>query len=170
LDRLLVQEQALLEIRLVDYHNEQQAADLLQLLDIYALDPMGGGEPLSSYAREHLIGELRRRPQALSLIAYLREQPVGLINAFEGFSTFAARPLINVHDIVVRETYRGLQISQLLLSVLEKIARERGCCKLTLEVLTGNRIAQKAYRKFGFEAYELSSEKGQAVFWQKLIN
>ncbi len=161
---------ARLEVRLVDYYNEQQAADLLQLLDGYACDPMGGGEPLSVYAREHLIGELRRRPHALSLIAYLREKPVGLLNAFEGFSTFAARPLINVHDLVVLKEYRGLQISQLLFDVLEKIARERGCCKLTLEVLHGNQIAQKAYRKFGFSPYELDPEMGQAMFWHKLID
>ncbi len=161
---------ARIDVRLVDYYNEAQAADLLLLLDAYACDPMGGGEPLSTHAREHLIGELRRRPQALSLIAYLREKPIGLLNAFEGFSTFAARPLINVHDLLVLKEYRGLKISQLLFDVLEKIARERGCCKLTLEVLQGNQLAQKAYRKFGFAPYALDPEMGSAMFWQKLID
>ena len=32
---------------------------------------------------------------------------VGLVNCIEGFSTFACRPLVNVHDVVVRESHRG---------------------------------------------------------------
>lgn len=36
----------MLKILTVDYQNAQQMADLLMLLDLYAQDPMGGGEPL----------------------------------------------------------------------------------------------------------------------------
>jgi hypothetical protein len=38
-----------------------------------------------------------------------------------------------------------------------------------LEVLTGNRLAQSAYLKFGFGAYELDPEMGGAIFWQKAL-
>lgn len=153
----------------VDYGNPQHGSDVVLLLDSYARDPMGGGEPLSQFVKDNLIAELSKCDFGLSLIAYVDNQPAGLLNAFEGFSTFACKPLFNVHDIVVLETFRGLQLSQLLLRELEKIARDKGCCKITLEVLEGNVIAQRAYQKSGFEGYELDPQMGKAMFWQKKL-
>jgi hypothetical protein len=43
------------------------------------------------------------------------------------------------------------------------------CCKLTLEVLEGNKLAQAAYIANGFVGYQLVSEMGQAMFWQKKL-
>lgn len=153
----------------VDYSNPQQCSDLILLLDSYALDPMGGGEPLNQFVKDNLAVELSKRDFGLSIIAYIDGQPAGLLNAFEGFSTFACKPLFNVHDIVVLEEFRGLQLSQLLLQELEKIARAKGCCKITLEVLEGNSIAQRAYKKAGFAGYELDPQMGKAMFWQKKL-
>ena len=156
-----------IEVLRVDYADARQSRDLIDLLDAYARDPMGGGAPLSAAVRERLPAELARRPQAFSLLAYVDDQAAALVNCFEGFSTFRCQPLVNVHDIVVRPQYRGLGLSQRLLVAVETIARERGCCKLTLEVLQGNEVAQAAYRKFGFEAYVLDPAMGGARFWQK---
>jgi ribosomal protein S18 acetylase RimI-like enzyme len=153
----------------VDYSNPQQGSDLVLLLDSYARDPMGGGEPLSQFVKDNLVAELSKRDFGLSIIAYIDNQPAGLLNAFEGFSTFSCKPLFNVHDIIVLEKYRGLQLSQLLLQELEKIARDKGCCKITLEVLEGNAIAQRAYQKSGFAGYELDPQMGKAMFWQKKL-
>lgn len=153
----------------VDYGNLQHGSDLIMLLDGYARDPMGGGEPLSQFVKDNLIAELSKRDFGFSLIAYLDDKPAGLLNAFEGFSTFACKPLLNVHDIIVLEQFRGLQLSQLLLQELEAIARAKGCCKITLEVLEGNTTAQRAYRKAGFAGYELDPQIGKAMFWQKKL-
>lgn len=159
-----------INIILADYNKPQQCDDLVFLLDSYARDPMGGGEPLSQFVKENLVTELSRRDFGLSLIAYVDNQPAGLLNAFEGFSTFACKPLFNVHDIIVLEQFRGLQLSQLLLQELETIARAKGCCKITLEVLEGNSIAQRAYQKAGFAGYELDPQMGKAMFWQKKLH
>ncbi|WP_039918271.1 GNAT family N-acetyltransferase [Cellvibrio mixtus] len=158
-----------IEIVSADYKNPQHAKDLVYLLNAYALDPMGGGAPLTGHVQNTLVDELARRSFAISLLAYVDGKPAGLLNAFEGFSTFAAKPLLNVHDIVVVQEFRGLQLSQQLLAALERIARERGCCKITLEVLSGNETAKRAYLKFGFAGYELKPEAGQALFWQKKL-
>ena len=158
-----------IKIVLVDYQNSQQGSDLVFLLDSYARDPMGGGEPLSQFVKDNLLSELSKRTFGLSIIVYVDDQPAGLLNAFEGFSTFACKPLFNVHDIIVLEQFRGLQLSQMLLQTLEKIALEKGCCKITLEVLEGNSIAQNAYRKAGFAGYELDPQMGKAMFWQKKL-
>jgi len=151
----------------VDYLNPQHAQDLIYLLDSYAQDPMGGGEGLNQYVKDNLVSELAKLPHALSLICYLDNKPAGLVNCFEAFSSFMCKPIMNIHDVVVLNEFRGKGISQLLLEKVEDVARERGCCKITLEVLEGNKVAQNSYMKFGFAAYELDPTMGKAMFWQK---
>lgn len=166
---VMVEEQSI-EILQADYTNPQHAQDLVYLLNAYAMDPMGGGVALTEQVQNTLIAELAKRSFALSFLAYVNGNPAGLLNAFEAFSTFAAKPLLNIHDIIVIKEFRGLQLSQKLLTALESIARERGCCKLTLEVLQGNETAKCAYQKFGFAGYVLDPEVGQALFWQKKLS
>ena len=159
-----------LEIVLADYSNEQHSSDIVSLLSDYALDPMGGGEALSSYAKENLVKELAKQTGAISIIAYIDDKPIGLINCFQGFSTFKCKPLLNIHDVVVLEQYRGQGVCQKMLNKIEELAKERGCCKLTLEILEGNDGAKNAYIKYGFEAYELDPAIGKALFWQKTLD
>ena len=152
-----------------DYHNPVHAAALVQLLDAYAQDPAGGGEALSDFAKANLAKALAARPQAFSVLAFADEQPVGLINCIEGFSTFACQPLVNVHDVAVLSGYRGQRIGERMLELVEKLARERGACKLTLEVLSGNGGAVKLYQRVGFGDYALGSTMGTANFMQKWL-
>lgn len=159
----------MITLQWVDYHQEQQGQDLLSLLNSYAMDPMGGGEALDSKVQQHLIAKLAERSDTFSVIAYENDQPIGLVNCVEGFSTFAAKPVMNIHDVVVLPTHRGKGISMLLLNEVEQLARQRDCCKLTLEVLQGNKVAKASYLKFGFAGYELNPEMGQAMFWQKKL-
>ncbi len=150
-----------------DYLNSQQAQDIGYLLNCYAEDPMGGGAPLSENIKTNLANELSKLPHAFSVICYVDDKPVGLINCFEAFSTFKCKPLINIHDIVVVGEFRGLGICQKMLATVENVAKEKGCCKITLEVLEGNEVARNSYLKFGFDGYELDPEMGKAMFWQK---
>lgn len=157
------------EVVIADYLNEKHAVDLGYLLGQYALDPMGGGEPLTDFVKDNLASALSKIPHAFSVICYVDGKPAGLINCFENFSTFQCKPLINIHDIVVSQRFRGLGISQLMLAKVEALAIEKGCCKITLEVLEGNEVARKSYIKFGFAGYELDPQMGKALFWQKTI-
>lgn len=152
-----------------DYHNKQHAEDVMQCLSAYALDPMGGGEPLAEFVKENLIARLQQQNNVYSVLCYVDGNIAALANCVEGFSTFSAKPLINFHDIVVLKAFRGQGLTQHLFDYVESIATERGCCKLTLEVLEGNTIAKNAYKKVGFGSYELDPEMGQAVFWQKKL-
>jgi len=153
----------------VDYTNKTQADDLVSLLNEYANDPMGGSESLSDFAKQNLAAELNKRPHAFSVICYVDDKPAGFANCFEAFSTYACQPLINIHDLAVHSEFRGRQISQKILDKVEEVAVEKNCCKVTLEVLDGNTIAKNAYLKYGFKPYQLDSENGDAMFWQKPI-
>ncbi|MBP6483452.1 MAG: GNAT family N-acetyltransferase [Rhodoferax sp.] len=153
-----------------DYSNPAHGAALVAVLDAYARDPMGGGHPLSEFSRSHLVASLAARPQAYSVLAFDADVPVGLVNCIEGFSTFACRPLVNVHDVAVLPGYRGQGVAEKMLLLAQEMARERGACKLTLEVLQGNAAAQRLYQRLGFANYELDPSMGQAQFMQKWLD
>lgn len=158
-----------------NYADPVHAQALVSLLDVYARDPMGGGEPLSAFARSNLVKALADRPQAFSVLAFddaaqlTESRAVGLVNCFEGFSTFACQPLVNVHDVAVVPEYRGHGVGEKMLQLVEQIARERGACKLTLEVLQGNSGAARLYQRLGFVNYQLDPSMGQAQFMHKWL-
>jgi GNAT superfamily N-acetyltransferase len=153
----------------VQYADAAHARALVALLDAYAQDPAGGGHPLSGFAKANLAAQLARRPQAFSVLAFDGDAPVGLVNCIEGFSTFACRPLVNVHDVVVLASHRGQGVAAQMLARVEQIARERGACKLTLEVLSGNASAHALYARLGFAHYQLDPAMGHAQFLQKWL-
>ncbi len=152
-----------------NYADPLHAAALVMLLDAYASDPAGGGQGLSDFAREHVVASLAARPQAYSVLAFDGDKPVGLVNCIEGFSTFACKPLVNVHDVAVLASHRGRGIAERMLAEAETIARERGAVKLTLEVLSANHGAVRLYERIGFAGYQLDPAMGTAVFLQKWL-
>ena len=152
-----------------NYKDTFHAQAIVQLLDAYAKDPAGGGQPLSAFAKANLVNELASRPQAFSVLAFEGDTPVGLVNCIEGFSTFACKPLVNVHDVVVLDSHRGQRVGEQMLVLAEQIAKQRGACKLTLEVLSGNPSAIKLYERIGFESYQLDPAMGSALFLQKQL-
>ena len=158
-----------LQVVRANYADPVHGAALVGVLDAYARDPMGGAHPLSDFARANLVASLAARPQAYSVLAFAGDVPVGLVNCIEGFSTFACEPLVNVHDVAVLASHRGQGVAEKMLALAEAIARERGACKLTLEVLQGNRSADRLYRRLGFANYELDPAMGQAQFMQKWL-
>ncbi len=160
----------MIEVVRVRYEDAAHAAALIELMDTYARDPAGGGEALSDYARNNLVTQLAARPFIFSVLAFDGATPVGLINAIEGFSTFACRPLVNIHDVVVAPSHRGQGIAAQMIAQVEVIACERGACKLTLEVLQGNTAARTVYQRLGFIDYQLDPGMGHARFLHKWLD
>ncbi|HLV47730.1 MAG TPA: GNAT family N-acetyltransferase [Aliidiomarina sp.] len=157
----------MVRIEAVDYSNPLHATALLEMLDHYAKDPMGGAEALPEKTKAILISEMAKRAGVFSFLAWnTNNEAVGLVNCVEGFSTFAAKPVCNIHDIAIRAGLRGQGLAQKLMQAVVEEAKQRDCCKLTLEVLSGNEPARLAYRKFGFEPYQLEPSMGQAEFWE----
>lgn len=163
----------MLNAALADYRRPQDAQAVVTLLDGYAREPAGGGAALAPEVKARLVDEMAARPHLFSVLAWAGEGParqaVGLINCVEGFSTFAARPLINVHDVVVLASHRRQGVAQAMFERVEREALRRGACKLTLEVLAGNAPAQHLYRKQGFAPYALDPAWGDAMMWQKKL-
>ena len=159
----------MLEIIDADFNDPDHGRQVLAMLNEYASGPMGGNKPLPVHAQANLIPELARRPTVRALLARLDGQAAGVAIYVEGFSTFACRPLLNLHDLAVSPRFQGQGVGKALLAALEDRARQMGCCKITLEVLEGNTVAQGLYRKQGFEGYALDDATGRAMFWQKKL-
>ncbi|WP_354623173.1 GNAT family N-acetyltransferase [Psychromonas sp. MME2] len=153
-----------------DLSNADHAQAYLTLMSHYASDPMGGGEDLSDFAKQNLVAALLKRSDIFIVLVFKDKTPAALLTAIEGFSTFACKPLFNIHDVVVHNDFRGQGLTSLLFSEIERIAHSRDCCKITLEVLEGNEIAKKAYEKQGFSGYQLDPAYGSAIFWTKSLN
>lgn len=159
----------MIHIELADLSNPEQAKAIIELLDQYAQHPMGGGNKLPDNTRQNLIAILKTRSECNIFLAYDDKQAIGLCNCFEAFSTFACKPLLNIHDLYVAEAYRQRGIGKQLMQHAEQLGRDNGCYKMTLEVLSKNEAAKKSYRASGYQPYQLDEKFGQAEFWQKLL-
>ena len=161
------------DINIVEADLEQTRHQLavLELTDIYARDPMGNGKPLSEAVRRDLIPGLQKHPTTIIFLAYLGGQPIGIANCFVGFSTFAAKPFINISDLAVLPGNRGCGIGHHLLEAAENKARELGCCKLTIEVQENNHRARHLYQTAGFSPAVFVEAAGRVLYLAKpLIN
>ena len=152
-----------------DLTNESHANAYLTMMSHYACDPMGGGEDLSDFAKQNLVSSVLKRSDVVILLIFKGQQPAALLTAIEGFSTFACKPLFNIHDVAVFKDFRGQGLTNMLFSEIEKIAKQRDYCKITLEVLSGNEIAKNAYTKHGYADYQLDPSHGSALFWSKSL-
>lgn len=160
-----------LEVEIVEANLDRadHQRDVVALTAAYALDVMGNGGPLSPDVLERLVPGLRAQPTALIFIAYVDGKAVGIVTCFRGFSTFAAQPLVNIHDLAVLPTHRGLGIGRLLLDGVVRKATELECCKVTLEVQENNTTARRIYEKAGFSQAVYGESTGGSLFYTRSL-
>ncbi len=159
----------MIEIVESNYTADGHEKFICELLDEYATGITGGGVGLSENVKTNVVKELEKRDNIHTVIAFVDGKPAGLVISIEGFSTFACKPLLNIHDVIVSSEYRRRGIAKMMLGKIEEIALRSGCCKLTLEVLEGNKTARNLYESAGFNPYQLDSEMGKALFLEKKL-
>ena len=147
-----------------DYSNSEHRKAVTMLINEYIRDEMGGGTLLSEPEQADLVEGLKNHPKALVLLAETENIFTGMLTAFENFSTFTARPMMNIHDVMVLETYRKKGIGRSLMNALIEEAGKRNCSRVTLEVRKDNLPAQKLYRDLGF--HELEPDM---FYWRKYL-
>ena len=162
-----IEEAASVQITEADLGRDEHQQAIVALLDAYSRDAMGNGAPLLDETKRRLIPGLQEHPTTIVFLAYVGGMPVGLAVCFRGFSTFAARPLINIHDLAVLPEQRGRGVGRKLLDAIARKARALGCCKLTLEVLENNRKARRVYEAAGFGQAVYQPDAGGALFMSK---
>ena len=153
-----------MEIIKADLLNHQHAQAFLTLTAVYMADDMGGGKPWTEPQKQKVIADLRTHPSCMILLARNETDFVGVCTCFYGYSTFMAGGLINIHDIFVDPTHRGKGIGCWMLREVERLAREKGVAKITLEVRFDNRPAQVLYLNEGY-----TDPEPPMMFWTKYL-
>jgi ribosomal protein S18 acetylase RimI-like enzyme len=142
----------MIQIKECNFNNPVECQAVIELMNHYMTGPMGG--LLQAYGPEKevtLIEGLRKHPAKIVLLAMHGSKYVGLANCFINFGTFAAKPFINIHDIVVHEKYRGQSIGRRLMEEIIFRAKALDCCKITPEVREDNRQALNLYSSLDFK-------------------
>jgi ribosomal protein S18 acetylase RimI-like enzyme len=152
-------------IRIIEanYRNPEHGKAIAGLVDAYSRDVMGRGEPLGEDELVRLVKGLSENPCCFTLLAFDGKRPVGIANCITGYSTFAAAPLVNIHDLAVLEDVRGRGVGAKLLEAVDERARAMNCCKVTMEVRTDN-PARRLYARHGF-----GDDNPPLHFWHKKL-
>jgi GNAT superfamily N-acetyltransferase len=158
---------ATIEIVEADLGQANHQFVVVELLNRFAIDRTG--QPISTEIRAGLVSGLQKHPTTIVFLAYRGVEAVGIAVCFRGFSTFAARPLLNIHDLFVLPEYRGQGVGQELLEAIERKAREIDCCKLTLEVQENNHRARQVYEAAGFVEVEYLDAEGSLISLSKTL-
>jgi ribosomal protein S18 acetylase RimI-like enzyme len=141
----------MVSIKECDFLDPFQRKAVIDLMNHYMASDMGGKLPPYSEETAQLVVEgLEHHPSRLVLLAEFKGEYVGLSNSFINFGTFAGKPFINIHDIVIHERHRGLGIGRKMMEAIDSKAKELGCGKITLEVRNDNTRAQQLYKSMGF--------------------
>ncbi|HIJ61515.1 MAG TPA: GNAT family N-acetyltransferase [Rhodospirillaceae bacterium] len=88
----------------------------------------------------------------------------GLAVLFDAYSSWRGAPTLVIHDLFVEEAARGLGAGRALVAAAARLAAERGCCRIDLNVVEGNDGGRRFYEGLGFKAvagwlpYRLSRE------------
>ena len=153
-----------LSIREADYDCPRDREAIVALLDMYSREDTGTNGPLPPGVQRDLVAGLRKHPMSRVFLAWVNGRAVGIAVCFVGYSTFAAKRLINLHDFAVRPEFRRQGIGRRLIEHVETWARELDCCKITLEVRHDNQAAQRLYRGYGFGDAGI-----ETFFWTKTL-
>ena len=153
-----------IEILDCDFSNPDHLKSLVELINAYITDDMGGGTPLSPIQQLRFVDGLNNHPTKIILLAAVEGKAAGMIVAFENFSTFTARPMVNIHDIIVKPEFRKQGIGRKLMEAIEERARELRCSRITLEVREDNKVAQELYKSIGFDETE-----PPMYYWRKYL-
>jgi ribosomal protein S18 acetylase RimI-like enzyme len=134
--------------------DDRDASAVHALLCEFAREPVSGGKDLPEDVQARLIEGLRAHPVSRNWIAWddstAPSTPVGCAICQIGFSTFIARPTLNLHDLFVLPSHRDRGVGGLLMDTLHRAAEALGCGKVTLEVARENVAGQRFYRRLGY--------------------
>ena len=136
----------------------------VSLIEAYMADEMGGNEIMTEKVRNSLAETVANHQNARVFLASKDDLFVGVATCFINISTFKAKPYYNIHDIAILPAFRGKGIGKALLTHIIEDARQRGFCKITLEVRYDNHNAQMLYKSMGFEETDPAM-----YFWVKTL-
>jgi len=148
----------------VDLQNLLHCDQVIKLLNDYMLDPMGNNAPMDKDLAPKIIAGLQAYPGYLGFFVLANELYAGLANCNQNFSTFKAKPLLNIHDFIIAPEYRTIGAGHFLMRGIVNYAYRNGFCRVNLEVREDNHAAKSLYQKMGFSECEPAMH-----FWERKL-
>jgi ribosomal protein S18 acetylase RimI-like enzyme len=148
----------------VDINNPIHGIQLLNLLNDYMEDEMGVNASMPEELGSKILKGLKKHSAYLGFFVQVDDEYVALANCNLNYSTWQAKFLLNIHDFIVSPKFRKQGVGEFLLKEMEIYAKEKGYCKLNLEVRQDNNKAQNLYNKVGYSDCE-----PPMFFWQKIL-
>jgi ribosomal protein S18 acetylase RimI-like enzyme len=145
----------------VDLQNQIHCDQVIKLLNDYMNDHMGNNRPMPKELGPQIISGLKQHSGFLGFFVLADEKFAGLANCNINFSTFQAKPLINIHDFIVAPECRNIGAGSFLLQGIISYASKNGFCRVNLEVREDNANAKALYKKMGF-----SDCVPKMMFWE----
>ncbi|WP_428755031.1 GNAT family N-acetyltransferase [Vibrio cionasavignyae] len=122
---------------------------------------------LSAEIDPNTVKNLFELPYFHGFLCFFENQPAGFAVCFESYSTYRAKKVINIHDFMVSDNFRGQGVGKVLLHGIERYCQECGVLKITLEVDDENTVAKRLYRSCDFKDYQVEQKGLQ--HWQKYL-
>lgn len=148
----------------VNLQDDVHCLQLLKLMNDYMNDEMGIGEPMPEHLGPKIIEGLRKHSGYVGFFVQIGDEFAALANCNLNFSTWKAKPLINIHDFTVSPNFRKQGVGLFLLDKIAEYAIEKGYCRINLEVRHDNFKAQNLYKKAGYKECQPPN-----YFWEKRL-
>ncbi|USD64069.1 GNAT family N-acetyltransferase [Vibrio sp. SCSIO 43136] len=116
----------------------------------------------------NVVNQLFALPYFHGFVSSVDSKPAGFAVCFESFSTYRAQRVMNIHDFMVLDNFRGKGVGKAQLDGIERYCREHDYLKITLEVGEDNLAAKKLYSSCDYEDYRVVLKAQQ--HWQKYLN
>jgi ribosomal protein S18 acetylase RimI-like enzyme len=146
----------------VDLQEPVHCAGVIKLLNDYMNDPMGNNAPMAEDLGPRIIAGLKNYSGYLGFFVMADDQFAGLANCNRNFSTFKAKPLLNIHDFIIAPEFRSIGAGHFLMKEILNFASENDFCRVNLEVREDNHAAKALYIRMGFTECEPKMH-----FWEK---
>lgn len=158
-----------IEIRDMTSSDEEGVAGLLAELNRFEAELANDRDVSEQAARKH-FDYLRNEITSLGgffLVAELKDRLVGcLVAAPESMPGFFIKPEYRdygeIHDLFVVPELRGKGLARRLVEEAEQRFRTKGFTLVSLYALVGNTNAIEAYKRLGFDHYEVFMRKNIA--------
>lgn len=148
-----------------EMNNTDHINDLIKVLENYKTGEMGDGLAYTESEKARLTTQFIVHPNLMVYLIYSEGEIAGGAVCFKSFSTFNTENIINIHDLVIIDKFRGKGLGRILTEYVVEKGREQLCSRLTLEVREDNGIAQSLYKKFGFDNMSPNMH-----FWRKKLH
>lgn len=131
-----------------------QAGDVPVILEMLTELAAFEGGAVSATQADLMRDGFGDRPLFEALLAETDGQALGLLVFIPLYSSWQGKKAVMIHDLYVREAARGQGAGKALVTEVMRLAVERGCCRVEVNVLEWNAKARAFYEGLGLRHNE----------------